>query len=667
MTIRITGMNSGLDTEAIINELASARSVKVQNIQKDQTRLSWKIDAWKELNKKIYSLYSDVISDLRFDYAYTKKTTKVSDPDAVTVLTGGDAMNGVQTLKINSLAKTGYLTGGQLGTSSGEKLVANLDGLAWMAQSNASIAFNVNVGGEKKQVTISAYDNLNGVAEKFKAIGLDAKYDEKNHRFFITSKETGKEANFTMEPITSGLPVLDEDGNPLLQSVPDLQEELTKTWDELGDVDKTIYGSKEAYEKKQADILANNQRHWDTIAENNKIIAEFNKNADNRALGLKEVPDAWDSLDAAKQTELLNAYNAANPDKTLTADEYKAVYEQERQDVIDSNNKLIRSENFKIADFHHVMRGLGLLTEDMAKKYGWGVSEADKKAGLIANKIDGQDAVIELNGATFTSSKNSFEINGLTMTLHKESKDPITLTTEQDTDGIYDTIKNFFVKYNELINEMDKLYNAESASKYEPLTKEEKEALSDTEVEEWEKKIKDSLLRRDNTLSSVANAMKEVMLKTNLPAKIGRNDAQPIYLSYFGIETLGYFKAKDNEKNAYHINGNADDPDVKNYEDKLKKAIATDPDTVIEFFKELANNLYDTLEEKMAKTDYSSAFTVYNDKQMDIELKGYDSKIKKEQDKLNDYIDRWYAKFSQMEVAMSKLNSKESSLSSLFG
>ena len=35
----------------------------------------------------------------------------------------------------------------------------------------------------------------------------------------------------------------------------------------------------------------------------------------------------------------------------------------------------------------------------------------------------------------------------------------------------------FFKKYNELINEMSKLYNAESAKDYEPLTDEEKEFL----------------------------------------------------------------------------------------------------------------------------------------------------------------------------------------------
>ena len=223
------------------------------------------------------------------------------------------------------------------------------------------------------------------------------------------------------------------------------------------------------------------------------------------------------------------------------------------------------------------------------------------------------------------------------------------------------------MKYNELINEMDKLYNAESASKYEPLTKEEKEALSDDEVEEWEKKIKESLLRRDGTLSSVSSVMKEVMLSTFVTDINGKNEGNNKYLSYFGIETLGYFKAKDNEKSAYHIDGDSDDSNVKNNPDKLKKAIANEPETVIEFFKKLSNNLYDKLTEKMARTDYSSAFTIYNDKQMDIELKSYDSKIAKEQDKLNDYIDRWYKKFSQMEVALSKLNSQESSISSLFG
>ena len=58
---------------------------------------------------------------------------------------------------------------------------------------------------------------------------------------------------------------------------------------------------------------------------------------------------------------------------------------------------------------------------------------------------------------------------------------------------------------------MDKLYNADSSKGYDPLLSEEKEALSDSEIEDWEKKIKDSLLRRDSSLSSVISSMTSTM------------------------------------------------------------------------------------------------------------------------------------------------------------
>ena len=60
MPIRITGLNSGLDTEAIISALVSSYNYKTNKYKKAQTKLSWKQDAWKTLNTKIYSLYSSV-------------------------------------------------------------------------------------------------------------------------------------------------------------------------------------------------------------------------------------------------------------------------------------------------------------------------------------------------------------------------------------------------------------------------------------------------------------------------------------------------------------------------------------------------------------------------------------------------------------------------------
>ena len=78
MPIRITGMNSGLDTESIITELVKAKSVKKDSLVKAQTKLEWKQDAWKDLNAKVYALYSKTLSNMRLESDYTKKNTKVS-------------------------------------------------------------------------------------------------------------------------------------------------------------------------------------------------------------------------------------------------------------------------------------------------------------------------------------------------------------------------------------------------------------------------------------------------------------------------------------------------------------------------------------------------------------------------------------------------------------
>ena len=69
MPIRITGLTSGLDTEAIISALVSSYNYKTNKYKKAQTKLSWKQDACKTLNKKIYSLYSSV-GNMKLSTAY---------------------------------------------------------------------------------------------------------------------------------------------------------------------------------------------------------------------------------------------------------------------------------------------------------------------------------------------------------------------------------------------------------------------------------------------------------------------------------------------------------------------------------------------------------------------------------------------------------------------
>ena len=55
------------------------------------------------------------------------------------------------------------------------------------------------------------------------------------------------------------------------------------------------------------------------------------------------------------------------------------------------------------------------------------------------------------------------------------------------------------------------------------------------------------------------------------------------------------FKFSDNERNAYHINGDEDDSAVSSKENTLKAAIAEDPETLVAFFAQLSENLYTEL------------------------------------------------------------------------
>lgn len=109
MPIRITGLNSGLDTEAIISALVSSYSYKTNKYKKAQTKLSWKQDAWKTLNTKVYSFYTSLDS-LRFSKNYNLKSTKVSDSTKATVTASSSAPNGTQKLNILKVAQAGYLT-----------------------------------------------------------------------------------------------------------------------------------------------------------------------------------------------------------------------------------------------------------------------------------------------------------------------------------------------------------------------------------------------------------------------------------------------------------------------------------------------------------------------------------------------------------------------------
>ena len=569
MAMRVSGINSGLDTDSIVQELVSAYNTKTEKYQKEQTKLSWKHEIWKGLNTKVYSLYNNV-GKLRFSSAYSTKKTTSSDTTKATVSASSNAVNGTQKLHVLATAQSGYLTGGKLSL---REEVTDADGTTKLQDVKGAVkaetklselgftgdeaSLNINTTDEEgnavtKTVSLTKDSTIQDVVNALKDNGLNASFDANNGRIFVSSKNTGKAADFSLSSATTKL-----------------------------------------VEKKDAD---------------GNVIKDSNGKTEMESVA-------------------------------LSAEEQAA------------SKKLI---------------GLLGLDTDSSNIYG-------NKAA----KIDGRDAVIALNGVKYTNTTNDFAINGLNISVNGVTDDvadpdstdlsslndstAITINTATDSQGIYDTVKDFLTEYNNIINEITKLYNADSAGSYEPLTDDEKDKMSDTEIEKWETKIKDSLLRRDSSLSSVMNAM---MTSMSQPIEI---NGKSYSLSSFGIQTLGFLNAAENEQNAYHIDGDEDDENTSGNQDKLMAAITSDPDTVIEFMKQLSTNLYKSIDDQMQSNDLRSRYKIYNDKEMDKQYTNLTKTIKEWESKVSDKEDYYYKQFSNMETALAKLQSQTSSISSMLG
>lgn len=540
MAIRMTGMVSGLDTDSIVKELVSAYSTKKEKYEKEQTKLGWKQEIWKDLNKEVNTFYKSV-GNLRFAGGYSTKKTTSSDTTKATVSAGSNAVTGTQKLHVLSTAQSGYLTGGKITASDSSAKVTSSTKLSELGFTEDETALKF-IAKDKDGKDISADiklskdSTISDAVKVLRDVGLNASFDENNGRIFLSSSATGASTDFSLKS---------------------------------------------------------------------------------------------DGSDASKN--LLNTL-ALNTDASE-------------------------------------------------------VTEASKRA----TKIDGSDAAIVLNGVVYTSSSNNFSINGLSISVNAvtdsvdlskaktngsldadkisdmlvntplNDSEAISITTSTDTQGIYDKIKDFITSYNNIINKMTKLYNADSAGNYEPLTDDEKSEMSDSEIEKWETKIKDSLLRRDSTLSTVMSAMTTAM------SGGATVNGKTYFLSNFGISTLGYMNAAENEQNAYHIDGDEDDENTSGNTDKLMTALNNDPDTVMDFMKQMATNLYNAIDKQMTSTTLRSKYSIYNDKEMTTQYKNYTTTIKEWETKISDKEDYYYKKFSSMESALSKLNSQTSSLSGLFG
>ncbi|AGE23678.1 flagellar hook-associated protein II [Geobacillus sp. GHH01] len=284
-------------------------------------------------------------------------------------------------------------------------------------------------------------------------------------------------------------------------------------------------------------------------------------------------------------------------------------------------------------------------------------------AGAIAGqelpgKTAGKDADITINGLRTTRSSNTFTINGVTYTVKGTGTATVSVAT--DADAMFNAIKGFVDKYNETIAKINAELKEERYRDYPPLTDEQKEAMTEKQIELWEEKARSGMLRGDSILSSALSKMRMNVYTKVEGANIPSGFSQ---LAQIGITT-----------SSNYLDGGKLIID----ETKLREKIKENPDAVYQLFnqdgatdaeKGIARRLRDTIKATIGKIEQKAGKTIWTNQQFAIgrDLIQINDQIDRFQDRLKQIEDRYYRQFTAMEEAIQRANQQSMYLMNAFG
>lgn len=703
MPLRMTGMTSGLDTDSIVSALMEAQTTKKTKVENKKTKLEWTQNIWTGLNKKLYSFYTDSAGKMRFQSSYQTKKAASSDASILTATAQSSASSGSYTVKVNQLAAAQYVTSAKVSAKSTDasgkvtesKVTSDTKLSALGFDTEGDTTIEITAGEKTINLNVDETTTVRDFVNALKDAGLNASFDEKQGRFFISAKESGADGKFTITSKTmTGEQVAAQ--NKLMDSVDYSnlssgdQDTVKKILSDLKNAQDTSAAADA--EKSLQDISDRTAKEKATEYYNNKLTDDILSRYKYETDGTDGTGDAHKAgdIDYSKVKQALqnagldnNVYTDSDrlivlkqkiiePAVTveLASEEYtgkidNAVTSGLEDAGIEKQSERYSTIRLAVNGYAQAMKDGTEQSKESALKLlgmddidGSAVKESADGTGMVV--IEAADSIVQVNGATLTSSNTTLDVNGLSLNLVSASDREVKVTVSNDSTAVYDAIKDFVEQYNSALSEMNKYYYADSARGYDPLTDDQKEAMSDEEVEKWETKIKDSLLRRDSTLSGILETFRTSLTGITVKASDGKT---------YSLANLGITTGKDyKEYGLLRIKGDEDDTDYADSENTLQSMINSDPDIVMEVMSGIVSNLYDSINKKISTTTtMKSALSFYNDKEMTKQMTQYKKDIKSWETKLSDMEDRYYKQFSAMETALSKLQSQQNSLASYLG
>lgn len=315
---------------------------------------------------------------------------------------------------------------------------------------------------------------------------------------------------------------------------------------------------------------------------------------------------------------------------------------------------------------HANLTGNDALGSTLASNLGLAQSAAD-----VAQKYQstaGSNASVNIDGKNYDLDTNVKTVAGVTYTFNSPTEvgKTATVTVNQDTDTIVDNVKKFVESYNTLLDSLNSKLSEERYSDYKPLTKEQESEMTEEQIKKWNEKAKSGLLYHDSNIRSIVSDMREALY-----TPVDAVDSKYNSLSAIGITTT-------NTKGHITLD-----------EDKLRTALADDPDCVYQLFASdqdsayisgttstnklssyekksdyrntgVANRLYNLMGTHMSSLESYGGVSTSTDDQSYLGklIANMQTRMDAFKTMMKSYESKLYNKYDAMEVALSKLGTQ---------
>ena len=155
MVMRVGGIASGMDIEAMVDKLMEAERMPLTRLQQERQTLEWKRDAFRDINSHLLEL-DRMMLDMKLSKTYKPKNAISSMEQAVTATATSNATNGSYEISVEQLATSAINVGAQ---------IANKD-IDFDAATFTFHTYNEDGSKEDHVVNIDEGDSIKDVLKK---------------------------------------------------------------------------------------------------------------------------------------------------------------------------------------------------------------------------------------------------------------------------------------------------------------------------------------------------------------------------------------------------------------------------------------------------------------------------------------------------------------------